>query len=158
MSKVIWILPRLLYTYKFVYYLLFLTSFTLLTVPVAPHNFTSSAVPCIVPYLKRGKHGPGGDFDNDSDRVTGQGHDYHPNDVNLYEDYLAQRAAFYKLHPTYPKLQGNEHVDDEMKAKRDDWERWYITFKGKYPGRGANLWVCGCAKVADNSECESEEE
>ena len=112
----------------------------------------------IVPYLKEGKHGPGGDFANDPDRMTGRGHNYHPNDLKLYEEYLAIRDAFHKMHPTYPKLKEGEVVDAESKADRDMWETWYFEFRQKYPGSRGDQWVCGCAKLIDETGDESEEE
>jgi hypothetical protein len=126
---------------------------------LVPHNADPSAVvQHIVPYLKEGKHGPGGDFDLDPDRATGKGHNYHPGDAKLYQEYLEQRAAFRKLHPTYPKLKEGEHVDDEMKADRDMWETWYYGFREKYPGTRGDQWVCGCSALIEESGDESEEE
>jgi hypothetical protein len=39
-----------------------------------PHSYSPTDVTHVVPYLKEGKHGPGGDLDLDSDRATGKDH------------------------------------------------------------------------------------
>ncbi|KAF1947629.1 hypothetical protein EJ02DRAFT_417146 [Clathrospora elynae] len=69
-----------------------------------PHCHTSAASR-IVPFLKVRRHGAGGDFDDDSDRATDEGHEYRPDNLGLYEKYLENRHAFYKIHPIYSRLQ-----------------------------------------------------
>jgi hypothetical protein len=108
--------------------------------------------------LKEGKHGPGGDFDNDRDRMTGRDHNYHPNDAKLYGEYLAIRRAFRDKYPTYPRMKEGEVVDAEMKVARDMWEKWYYGFRERYPGSRGDQWVCGCQVWTEGSEDESEEE
>jgi hypothetical protein len=90
--------------------------------------------------------------------MTGRGHDYHPNDAKLNEEYLANRRAFWDMHPTYPQLKEGEVVDPEVKADRDMWEEWYFGFRERYPGSRGDQWVCGCQKWTEESEDESEEE
>jgi hypothetical protein len=125
---------------------------------LVPHKYILSSLTHIVPYLKEGKHGPGGDFDNDRDRMTGKGHNYQPNDAKLYEEYLQNRAVFRKMHPAYPQLREGEVVDAEVKADRHLWEEWYFGFRERYPGSLGDQWVCGCQKWTEESEDESEEE
>jgi hypothetical protein len=59
----------------------------------------------------------------------------------------------------YPKLRAGEKVDPEIKAQHEDWEIWCLfVFQPKYPGRGGGQWVCGCAKLVEEDDDESEEE
>ncbi|KAF1842041.1 uncharacterized protein K460DRAFT_291673 [Cucurbitaria berberidis CBS 394.84] len=118
----------------------------------------SQAVQAITPYLKKGKHGPNGDFFSDPARATGKGHDYDPDDTKRYDEFLHFRCFFYKRYPSYPKLHEGEKIEPEVKAAWDVQQAWYGKFSEKYPGRRLDQWPCGCRKLCEESESESESE
>lgn len=111
------------------------------------------------PYLKKGRHGPQGDFDTDPDRESGIGHDYEPEDLIKLNDYSKTQREFKQKYPGYPKVQ---FKDDEglelLKIRRQD-ELWYLGYARKYPGHTIDQWPCGCRKLSNKvgSESESEE-
>jgi hypothetical protein len=153
-----WVSPGVLKICTFFLFVRPLNVFSLLTVHIVPHNYVPTAVSRIVPYLKEGKHGPGGDFDNDPDCANGKGHDYRPDDAKLHQEYLESRAAFRKMYPRYTEMKDGEVVGAEVKADRDMWESWYFGLRERYPGSRGDQWVCGCSKLVEESGEESEEE
>ncbi|KAJ4378056.1 hypothetical protein N0V83_000886 [Neocucurbitaria cava] len=110
------------------------------------------------PYLKNGRHGNGGDFDDDPARETGEGHQYEPEDMKRYEGFLQLRHRFYRMHRTYPNLHERERVDPRFKAAWDTEQMWYNRFTEKYPGARVDQWPCGCQKLSEGDESESESE
>ena len=112
----------------------------------------------VTPYLKEGKHGSSGEFKGDPDCATGKGHNYDINDSKLYQEYLEHRAAFYRRYPIYPRLEGGVQVAPMIKAEWNKQEKWYRTFRDKYPGSRTNQWVCGCERVVAENDGESESE
>jgi hypothetical protein len=112
------------------------------------------------PFLKDGKHGRGGDFENDPDRRTGRGHEVVPEDQILLEEYLSFRGRVLEKYPRYPGVDAGQEVDPNVKQAWDSMEMWHNKFTNKYAGFVFNhLWPCGCEKVRGESEAgESEEE
>jgi len=129
-----------------------------------PHNRTQRQTQQPVrtekPFIKDGKHGRRGDFENDPDRRTGRGHEVTPEDRTRHNEYIDFRALVYKKYPLYPGVAQGEIVDNSIKQTWDDNEIWYNSFNYKYGGNLFNhLWPCGCEKLRGESEDgESEEE
>jgi hypothetical protein len=119
----------------------------------------SQAQPFEQPFLKDGKHGRGGDFENDPDCRTGRGHEMTPEDEAAHEEYLSFRGQVLKKYPRYPDVDSGEEVDPVVKQARDEFEIWHNNFTYKYPGLIVNhLWPCSCEKLRGESEDEESEE
>ncbi|KAH9871687.1 hypothetical protein J1614_005942 [Plenodomus biglobosus] len=127
---------------------------TLHSTTISRPNFDNlrSAKPNLRPYLKDGKHGPGGKFDNDPDRATGNGHDYEPEDAWNFSKYLEIKS---KAGERYPD--GKPMFPQAVQALRD-LEPWYVEYVKQYPGKRLDQWPCGCMKVVEEDRDESEEE
>ncbi|KAH3917681.1 hypothetical protein HBH56_043520 [Parastagonospora nodorum] len=128
-----------------------------------PHDRTQFQAPQALraekPFLKNGKHGRGGDFENDPDRRTGRGHEVTPGDLILHDEYIDFRALVYKKYPGYPGVAQGEEMDTSIKEAWDDNERWHTGFNYKYGGNMFNhVWPCGCEKLRGESEDEESEE
>ncbi|KAH8732565.1 hypothetical protein GQ44DRAFT_697817 [Phaeosphaeriaceae sp. PMI808] len=108
------------------------------------------------PFMKKGKHGRGGDFENDVDRQTGHGHQVSGVEELRLARYLDYRGDVYKKYPKYP---AGEDISSEVKQGWRESELWYMGFKERYPGNGVmHLWPCGCEKMRGDSEDEESEE
>ncbi|CBX91133.1 hypothetical protein LEMA_P061670.1 [Plenodomus lingam JN3] len=104
------------------------------------------------PYLKDGRHGPGGQFDNDPDRATGQGHDCEPEDARNFETYMGLKWKASRRHPN------GESVFPQAIQDFRALEPWYREYVKQYPGKRLDQWPCGCLKVIEEEGDESEEE
>ncbi|KAF2133408.1 hypothetical protein P153DRAFT_381838 [Dothidotthia symphoricarpi CBS 119687] len=108
-------------------------------------------------FLKPGRHGRHGDFDDDEDRFTGRGHQMTPEDEVEYHNYLQFRGDFLDMYPTYPRLAEGNNANSDLSNRWNDNEVWYRRFREKYSGLApAHLWDCGCEKIGDGSESEAE--
>jgi hypothetical protein len=109
--------------------------------------------------LKDGKHGRGGDFDDDPDRCTRRGHQISPEDYEGLEEYLSFHGQVMKKYPPFPSTDAEEEVHPEVKNVWDKNELWNCNFSNKNPGYAfGHLWPCGCEKVRVESEDEGSEE
>lgn len=128
-----------------------------------PHNRNHAqaprSTPTEPPFLKEGKHGRGGDFQNDPDRRTGRGHHIALEDQSAHDEYMNFRGVVFKKYPRWPGVDVGEEIDPNIKEAWDDNERWNNKFTYQYAGFGfAHLWPCGCEKVRGESEDEESEE
>jgi hypothetical protein len=109
------------------------------------------------PFLKVGRHGRGGDFENDLDRETGRGHDISPRVYREFEGYRKFRGQVLRRYPRYPQVSDGETVSPEVKQAWNENEMWYINFKKTYRGYFvAHLWPCGCEVPRNGDESEEE--
>lgn len=110
-------------------------------------------------YLKTGKHGRGGDFDDDLDRRTGRGHQVSTGNQASLEEYLSFRGHVLKKYPQFPRANSEEEVHHEVKKAWNKNELWNCNFSNKYSGYAfSHLWPCGCQKVRGESEDDESEE
>ena len=129
-----------------------------------PRNYAQgraqSAQPKDQPFLKIGRHGRYGDFDNDPDRRTGRGHQLNPEDQLGLDSYFEYRGQVLQKYPRYPGVDAGLQVHPEVKKSWDENQVWHNGFVERYPGYAvAHLWPCGCEKLRGESENgESEEE
>ncbi|KAI8937224.1 hypothetical protein NX059_006433 [Plenodomus lindquistii] len=104
------------------------------------------------PYLKNGRHGSGGIFDNDPDRATGLGHDYEPEDARNFVTFMQLKSKATQRHddgkPVFPQAVRDFKV----------LQPWYAEYVRQYPGKRLDQWPCGCSKIIDEDGDESEEE
>jgi len=103
-------------------------------------------------FLKKGKHGAGGIFDNDPDRVTGYGHDYEPEDSRNFATYMEIKFKAGKT-----DSDGKFVFPDAIDRYRA-LEPWYLEYVKQYPGVRLDQWPCGCTKKVVDDGDESEEE
>jgi hypothetical protein len=117
----------------------------------------SQAVEAAKPYLKPGRHGRHGDFDDDFERRTGAGHQVAPQDYQEHEDYLGFRGQVLIRYSAFPKAPDGEEIKPEIKVAWADNERAHAKFNNKYPGFAVtHLWPCGCEVIRDGGESEEE--
>jgi hypothetical protein len=74
--------------------------------------------------LKDGKHGRGGDFDDDPDCCTRRGHQTSREDYEGLEEYLSFRGQVMKKYPQFPSADAEEEVHPEVKKVWDKNELW----------------------------------
>jgi hypothetical protein len=112
-----------------------------------------------ISFLEDGKHGRGGNFDDDTDRRTGRGHQINPEDYENLEEYLSFRGQVLKKYPQYPSADAGEEVHPDVKKVWDKNELWNCNFTKKYLGHAfSHLWPCGCERVRGESENDESEE
>jgi hypothetical protein len=118
-----------------------------------------SAQTCRKPFLKVGRHGRGGDFENDRDRQTGRGHEVSLEDYTGYDEYMKYCGQVYRKYPRYPQVGKGDTIHTEVTKSWNENELWYIHFKKTYPGFSvSHLWPCGCEKLRHGSEDEESEQ
>lgn len=124
------------------------------TIPKSSEGFDgrNQTKPILRPFLKNGKHGAGGIFDDDPDRATGYGHDFEPEDSRNFEKYLKIQSKAEQRTPD-----GKAMFPDAVQRYKDLWP-WYLEYTKQYPGVRLDQWPCGCLKLVDEDEDVSEEE
>ncbi|OAL49565.1 hypothetical protein IQ07DRAFT_680776 [Pyrenochaeta sp. DS3sAY3a] len=117
------------------------------------------------PYLKPGKHGPGGDFKDDEMRATGEGHQVEPADAKLRGEYSSFVSDFRRKYSRMQYLPGRHMVEthwevapEQEKAEYIKRELWLMNFRNKYSGLLVSQWPCGCEILGFEEEGQSEEE
>jgi hypothetical protein len=124
---------------------------------VGPDLTAPSTRPQEVPFLKAGRHGRGGDVENDPDRETGRGHDINPTVQREFSRYHRIRDQLLRTYPRYPQVRDGGTVPLNVKQLWEENERWYINFKKTYKGYFvAHLWPCGCEVPRDGDESEED--
>ncbi|KAF2033645.1 hypothetical protein EK21DRAFT_108775 [Setomelanomma holmii] len=119
--------------------------------PPKPHNQP--------PFLNEGTHGRHGNCGIDQNRRTGRGHQLSRENEVTYAKYLDVRGKILQHYPTYPKIKPGEEVNQDTRDAWNDMERYFTSFRAKYPGNQVNhLWPCGCEKLRFGSEEEESEE
>lgn len=110
-------------------------------------------------YLKPGKHGRRGDFDDDPNRRTGKGHQIDPADQEKMREYRQFRDTVLLRYPTFPRVDAEEKIHPDLKRGWEHNEDIRHRFEEKYFGKFvAHLWNCGCEKLRGESEDEESEE
>jgi hypothetical protein len=124
---------------------------------IRPDTTAPSTRPQEAPFLKIGRHGRDGDFENDPDRETGRGHDINPQVQCEFGRYHRIRSQLLRRYPRYPQVGDGGIVTLNDKQSWDENERWYIDFKKTYKGYFvAHLWPCGCEIPREGDESEEE--
>jgi hypothetical protein len=125
----------------------------------APVQFGQPSQPAARPFLKAGKHGRGGDFDNDPDRRTGRGHQFTDEDTKGLDAYYSCRGQIFQRFPNYPRVGAGVEIPAEVREAWNVNEEWYRSYKEKYGGYAvSHLWPCGCERMRGASEEEESEE
>jgi hypothetical protein len=111
------------------------------------------------PFLKVGRHGRGGDFEDDCDRQTGRGHEVSLEAYTGLDEYMNYRGQVFRKYPRYPRVGEGEAIHSEVKKSWNENELWYVNFKKTYPGFSvSHLWPCGCEQLRRGSENDESEQ